>query len=85
MNGGNVYQYMLENFGNSTYVLPRTYFSDIHPNPTIMYNSPVLVEFEITDEVEKDYEENYEFFKETEEKLRQAELEQKFDNHELGY
>lgn len=76
---------MLENFGNSTYVLPRTYFSDTHPNPIIMYNSPVFVEFEITDEVEKEYEKNYEFFKDSEEKLNQAKRIQQYDDYGLDY
>lgn len=65
-------------FGWYRYVLPKTYLSDVHPNPIIMFNSPAIVKIEITDELEDIYKQNYENFVQKE--LQQQEI---VDDYEL--
>lgn len=48
-------------FGEYKYVLPKTFYTDEHENPTIIFNAEQdIVEVEITPDVEKKYQENYE-------------------------
>lgn len=45
------------------YVLPKTYLSDVHPNPIVILGFPEAIEIEITDELDNKYKENYKMYK----------------------
>lgn len=57
------------------YVLPKTYLSDVHPNPIVILGTPEAMEIEITDELDNKYKENYKMYKEELKQINKHEYE----------
>lgn len=57
------------------YVLPKTYLSDIYPNPIVILGYPEAMEIEITDELDNKYKENYKMYKEESKQINKDEYE----------